>query len=402
MNLLSIETSCDETALSIIQFDKVNPQHGFHVLSNLVISQIDVHKEYGGVFPKLAKREHARNLTPLLAQALEEADMYREGSSQLSDRQKKHLSEVLQREPELCTALEKLLNNIEQPAIDALCVTQGPGLSPALWVGINFARALSSLWNIPIHPINHMEGHVSSILLKEGYQSLQQAHYNSNDFQFPMIALLISGGHTQLVLVENWGAYRILGETVDDAVGEAFDKVARMLNMPYPGGPEISKAALLGKVNEDIVFPRPMIHTGNYQFSFSGLKTAVRYRIELFKQQGTLNDVIPDIAREFQQAITDVLVIKTAQAMQEYQAQGLIVAGGVSANTYIREELQTMVRNECNDVPVHLPLLQLCGDNSLMIATAAYLSYVKGTPYIIDYEALRALPNLTLGDSAVS
>jgi N6-L-threonylcarbamoyladenine synthase len=402
MNLLSIETSCDETALSIIQFDKDNPQHGFKVLSNLVISQIDVHKEYGGVFPKIAKREHARNLTPLLVQALKEAGMYYESNDELSNYQKKQLSETLEREPELNDALTQLLNTIKQPAIDALCVTQGPGLSPALWVGVNFARALSSLWNIPIHPINHMEGHITSILLKENYQSLQQAHYPSDSFQFPMIALLISGGHTQLVLVKNWGEYHILGETVDDAVGEAFDKVARMLSMPYPGGPQISKAALLGTTNEDIVFPRPMIHTGDYQCSFSGLKTAVRYRIEAFKQQGILDTVIPDIAREFQQAVTDVLVTKTAQAMQEHQAQGLIVAGGVSANAHIREALQTMVRNECNDVPVYLPLLQLCGDNSLMIATAAYLSYLRGNPYSLDYRELRALPSLTLGDTAVS
>ncbi|MCA9352477.1 hypothetical protein KC866_03795, partial [Patescibacteria group bacterium] len=250
MNILAIETSCDETALSIIQTNNNDTEPNFRVLSDLVISQIDIHAEYGGVFPALAKREHAKNLVPLLSQALRDAGLYSGASNGLQDTD--ILQQILEREPELFEQLRTLLNTIETPSIDMIMVTHGPGLAPALWVGVNFARALSVAWNIPVVPVNHMEGHITSILLKDDYKNLDEALSPLDSFSFPMIALLVSGGHTQLVLVRGWGDYEIIGETIDDAVGEAFDKVARMLDMEYPGGPKISRAAVHGVENEHV------------------------------------------------------------------------------------------------------------------------------------------------------
>ena len=225
-----------------------------------------------------------------------------------------------------------------------IMVTNGPGLTPALWVGINFARALSTIGNIPIIPVNHMEGHITSILLKENYQRDNQALLDINNFDFPMLSLLISGGHTQLVLVKKWGEYQIIGETIDDAVGEAFDKVARMLGMQYPGGPKISAAAKHGAENENINLPRPMIHSGDYRFSFSGLKTAVRYLVQDLEKENLLTEqTINDIAFEFEHAITDVLIKKTSAAIDEYGIRGLIIAGGVSANSFISTSFKAFI-----------------------------------------------------------
>ena len=374
MNILAIETSCDETALSIIQTTNNDTEPNFRVLSDLVISQIDIHAEYGGVFPALAKREHAKNLVPLLSQALRDAGLYSGASNGLQDTD--ILQQILEREPELFEQLRTLLNTIETPSIDMIMVTHGPGLAPALWVGVNFARALSVAWNIPVVPVNHMEGHITSILLKDDYKNLDEALSPLDSFSFPMIALLVSGGHTQLVLVRGWGDYEIIGETIDDAVGEAFDKVARMLDMEYPGGPKISRAAVHGVENEHVQLPRPMMHTNDYRFSFSGLKTSVRYLIESLTENNQYNEqTINDIAREFEYAVTDVLVKKTCAAIEEYGAQGLIIAGGVSANTFIRDSFEQEM-NRYN-IPLYLPEQKLCGDNSLMIATAGFVNYTK-------------------------
>lgn len=395
MNILSIETSCDETALSLIKttddFLKV-PQ--FRVTKDLVISQIDIHAEYGGVFPALAKREHAKNLPLLLREILTSSGL-KFSQNNINPSTQKSITELLQREPVLAEQLLVISSN-EKPDIDMIMVTYGPGLAPALWVGVNFARALSLLWNIPVIPVNHMEGHITSILLKENYLEQDQALYPISDFQFPMISLLISGGHTQLVLVKNWGEYEIIGESIDDAVGEAFDKVARMLDMEYPGGPKVSKAAAKGNQNDLVKLPRPMIHSGDYSFSFSGLKTAVRYLVEDLKSKDQFTDqVIADICWEFEHAVAEVLIKKTFTAIDEYRACGLIIAGGVSANNFIIDQFT----KKCSEYSIHLytPERKMCGDNSLMIATAGVINYWKQkTATIIPQEEIAAVGNLKL------
>ncbi len=394
MNILSIETSCDETAISVISTNENASDPNFRVLSDLVISQIETHAEYGGVFPALAKREHAKNLVPLLKQALAESNL---AEQEVSENSFSALQDILEREPDLFEQLKEFLNTIKQPSIDMIMVTYGPGLAPALWVGVNFARALSLAWNIPIIPVNHMEGHITSILLKDDYLNQEQALFPVADFQFPMIALLISGGHTQLVLARNWTDYEIIGETIDDAVGEAFDKVARMLGMSYPGGPKISKAAEHGQENESISLPRPMMHSKDYRFSFSGLKTAVRYLVEDLKNQNRLDEqIISDIAREFEHAVTEVLLKKTKNALMEYGARGLIIAGGVSANKHITQAFETMLKEEFADMPLYLPEKHMCGDNSLMIATAGFIHSLQNKTATVPQEEIVAVGNLKL------
>lgn len=390
MIYLSIETSCDETALSIVETTDNKKELLIH--SNLVISQIDIHQEYGGVFPALAKREHAKNLVPLLKQALTEAKL----STKEEDIQTHELSALLDREPELLQQLQKFLKNSQVPNIDAIVVTQGPGLAPALWVGVNFARALSYVWNIPIIPVNHMEGHISSVVL----ESTTNKKEVIKTITFPAIALLISGGHTQLVKVDTWGSYDIIGNTLDDAVGEAFDKVARMLDLPYPGGPQISRLAKEGRENELISLPRPMISSGDVNFSFSGLKTACRYLIEDLEKNDNLTDQhTKDLAFEFEHAVTEVLLAKTKKALIEYNAKSLIIAGGVSANRFIRSSFQDLLNKEFSEVDLHIPVTQLCGDNSLMIATVAVIHEFKNIQKTVSYQELQAKAGLTLGSS---
>jgi N6-L-threonylcarbamoyladenine synthase len=394
MNILSIETSCDETALSVIT---VNEQgDNFKVLSNLVISQIALHEQYGGVFPALAKREHAENLVPLCIEALKESSLLETGITEISDTS--YLESVLEREPVLLEKITSFFQSYKKPTIDFIMVTYGPGLTPALWVGINFARALSVAWNIPILPVNHMEGHLTSILVKEDFQNQEQALYPLDSFTFPMISLLISGGHTQLILIKEWGQYEILGETLDDAVGEAFDKVARMLGMTYPGGPKISVSAKNGVADERIKLPRPMIHSHDYRFSFSGLKTAVRYLIENLGGLEKLDEqTIANISRDFEHSVTEVLLEKTKQAMIEYGAHGLIIAGGVAANSYIRSEFKKMIDHEFSHAKIFFPEKNLCGDNSLMIASAGFVQFLqkKETAFISESE-IKAVGNLKL------
>ena len=399
MYILGIETSCDETALSIVTTDdrvakSSNPN--FRVLSNLVISQIDVHAPYGGVFPALAKREHAKNLAPLFKAALKESNLYTKESKDLDETTKDKVTEILEREPELATALIDLFSRVEIPAIDLILVTNGPGLEPALWVGVNFARALSVITGAAIVPVNHMEGHVTSILVKDDYMKQDQALCPASEFKFPMISLLVSGGHTQLVLIRGWGDYEIIGETIDDAVGEAFDKVARMLGMEYPGGPKVSKAAMEGQANDEVSLPRPMIHSGDLRFSFSGLKTAVRYLIEDLKARHdeNLNDqLIADIALEFEESVTEVLMTKTAAAIDTYGAQGLIVAGGVSANQRIAAAMQTLADER--GISLYLPEKTLCGDNSLMITVAGFMNWSTNNKTTPEEEVV-AMGNLRL------
>lgn len=388
--ILAIETSCDETGISIIE-GSGNPSRGgvkIKTLADSLISQIDIHQPYGGVFPMLAKREHGKNLVPMLAGVLKKAKLV-EKKSGGELKSKKEIEKIFQREPELLSAFLDFLPTIETPKIDAVSVTYGPGLEPALWVGINFAKALSLVWKKPLIPINHMEGHIASALLKKS--KLEKV-------KFPALVLLISGGHTELVLIEKWFDYKIIGETRDDAVGEAFDKVARILELPYPGGPEISARAEMWRKSKksssgSYTLPRPMLHSKDYDFSFAGLKTAVLYMV---KKIGKLKDAVRDeICFEFEEAATAVLVEKTLRAAREYKIKMLLLGGGVSANKRIREAFKKRLKQELPKTAFFIPEKSLTGDNALMIATAAYLR--ASTKKLQKIKNLSARGNLTLG-----
>lgn len=386
MNILSIETSCDETAVSIIEANGTFPHASYKVLGNALFSQIDIHREYGGVFPAVAKREHAKTLVPMLMRALGEASLLTPEETPLSQANTETIHQILYREPGLGEALINFLEQYSEPQIDLIAVTVGPGLEPALWVGINFARALSYAWDVPITPINHMEGHVLSSI------------FNTDiipEIAFPALALLISGGHTELVLIKDWSHYTCIGKTRDDAVGEAFDKVARMLGLPYPGGPEISTLARTARERNLPTYatlPRPMIDSGNFDFSFSGLKTAIRYAI----QDKTLTpDEVAAIARDFEDSVTAVLLKKSKRAVEEYSIQTLIIGGGVSANTFIRESFRTYFKNHHPMLTLYLPPRNLSTDNSIMIALAGHARKDTAVPFSAELY-LKANGNLEL------
>ncbi|MDQ5883364.1 MAG: hypothetical protein QG654_277 [Patescibacteria group bacterium] len=364
MKILSIETSCDETAISILEANGDLKSPVFRILSNNLISQIDLHKEFGGVYPSLAKREHAKNLPIVLEKTLKDAGLFIKEDTEVSESE---IKSILEREEEMAENLLKILTKIKKPDIDYIAVTTGPGLEPALWVGITFAKAIAYAWNLPIVPVNHMEGHILSVLLN----AKENKTIDTSKIKFPLLSLLISGGHTELILVNNWMEYEKIGQTVDDAVGEAFDKVARILGLPYPGGPEISSLAKDGKENEKIKLPRPMIKTEDYNFSFSGLKTAVLYLVRDLGEIGEQDK--KDIAKEFQTAVGDVFVHKIKKAIKKYGVSQLIVGGGVAANSYLRERFT----NELG-VEIFLPEQDLTTDNSLMIAVAGYFGAVSG------------------------
>lgn len=369
MRVLAIETSCDETAVALLEVTEVGEAVHFNVLGNTLLSQINIHKKYGGVFPALAKREHAKNLVPVLIASLEEAGVLKKEHSLLESELQEKLRVLLARESELCDALIIFLQENAPPDIDAIAVTCGPGLEVALWVGVNFARALSLVWNKPIIAVNHMEGHVfSSLVHIENERS-----YTLSKTQLPLLALLISGGHTELILMKEWLQYELLGQTRDDAVGEAFDKVARMMNLPYPGGPEISRLSERDREDErtnPFNLPRPMIDSPDYDFSFSGLKTAVMYVV---KEKQELTDVEREqLARAFEDAVSDVLWRKTAKALQETSARTLVIGGGVSANTHLKRVFREHMAREFPDVTFTLPPSFMTTDNAVMIALAGY------------------------------
>ena len=377
MKILAIETSCDETAIAIIEASG-DPKRGavrFTVLSNVVLSQVKLHEKFGGVYPSLAKREHAKNLIPLLKKALTESNFLKLKNSLKPVPH--NLRIVLDREPELLKHFLKFIPRVEKPPIDAIAVTYGPGLEPALWVGINFAKALGTAWNIPIIPVNHMEGHICSAFLEK---TEKNSEFRISSFKFPVLALLISGGHTELVLMEKWLGYKMVGETHDDAAGEAFDKVARMLGLPYPGGPAISEQAHIWKSQFPIfnfkkkskfLLPRPMLNSPDFNFSFSGLKTAVLYRLKEIKK--LTPKLIREFSYEFQEAVTEVLVSKTIRAAEKYRAKTIIVGGGVSANKRIRDQLKNVVARKLPETTLFIPPQELTTDNALMIAVAGYL-----------------------------
>jgi N6-L-threonylcarbamoyladenine synthase len=371
MRILGIETSCDETAISLIE---ANGDFGagfhFRVIGDMTLSQAALHAEFGGVYPNLAKREHAKNLVPILTAVLKEAGLLQTGSpTPLTPEQAASLGALFSHEQGLFDAMSSFFATYEKPEIDAIAVTAGPGLEPALWVGINGARALAETWDIPLVSANHMEGHIIiSSILGDTFGALR----------FPAIALLVSGGHTEIISMPGWMQYEKIGETRDDAIGEAFDKVARLLGLPYPGGAELSRIAAEARGTSvpalSLRLPRPMIGTDDMDFSFSGIKTAVRTLID--------GRILGDeekfqIAREFEDAVTDVLVTKIRTALAKTDAKSLIVGGGVSANSYIRAALKTLLESEFPDTALLLPLQERATDNALMIALAGYFHALK-------------------------
>ncbi len=359
MKILAIETSCDDTGIAILKIPKTKAQSpNFVVLSNTVASQIEVHKPYGGVYPMLAKREHLKNLPIVLKKALKQTN--------ISDPKKQ---------------------------IDLLAVTNGPGLEPCLWAGVNLTKELSKSWEIPIVPVNHIEGHILVNYLE------------NKKIKFPAIALVVSGGHTQLILMKKIGSYKILGETRDDAAGECFDKCAKILGLPYPGGPEIEKLSKKLKDKNSklkVSLPRPMINTKDYDFSFSGLKTAVLYTWQKMIPARKVSDrtlygqMQIAMASEVQQAVIDVLLKKTMKAVNGYKAKTLILGGGVSANQELRRQFQKALKtNNSTAVELFMPSANLSTDNAVMTAITAYFHRNKKIA-TSDVTILKAEANLRI------
>lgn len=368
MTILGIETSCDETSIALLRAEGTHLAPTLCVQKMITHSQIYVHREYGGVYPTLAKREHGKNLIPVLMEVLTSAGLIGSPTSKISEvglPQEKEFADIFTHEQELLAQFVKTIPKIEKPMIDAIAVTVGPGLQPALWVGINFARALSRVWELPLISVNHMEGHlISSLLAREGETSEKK-------ISFPATGLLVSGGHTELVQIETWGDYTVLGKTRDDAAGEAFDKVARVLDLPYPGGPALSQLAETSTGEEVLSLPRPMIHSDDYDFSFSGLKTAVLYATRERPELLIDKKLRAALAHEFEEAVTEVLISKTRRALSETHAETLIVGGGVIANKRLRAELEQLALGI--GVALSLPRSEYTGDNAGMIAAAGYL-----------------------------
>ena len=376
MIILSIETSCDETAISIVEGsgDLQNPS--FKILGNSIFSQIDIHKEFGGVYPNLAKREHRKNLTPILEKTIKESGITIDKNFQIEKENLEKTKKILEREEGLFEDLNSKIFKNGKPKIDLISVTEGPGLAPALWVGVSFAKALSIAFQVPIIGVNHMKGHIASVLSSIENEKDQI----ENNMDFPAISLLISGGHTEIVFIEKWGKYKILGQTLDDAIGEAYDKTARMLGLSYPGGPKVAKFAKEWREKSDktnalnIKLPRPIIHRDDLNFSFSGLKTAVLYTIE--KLEKIDDDIIKEICAEFENAVRDVLIEKTKKALTQTKAKTLIIGGGVISNQFLRENFEIMLQKDFKDTKLKLPSANLSTDNSIMIAFAGYIEYL--------------------------
>lgn len=321
MRILGIETSCDETAASIIDGDAKK----ITVLSNVISSQIEIHKKYGGVVPEVAAREHVLNILPVVNEALVKAGIKR---------------------------------NEAPKKIDAIAVTIGPGLITSLIVGVETAKTLAYVWRLPIIPINHIEGHIYANFIDD-YKNIK----------LPAIILTVSGGHTMLVLMKKHGKLETIGETRDDAAGEAFDKAAKLMDIGYPGGPIISAMAEKFDGENKISLPRPMLTAAGFDFSFSGLKTALLYQL---KKDKNWRNRIPEYSQDFQQAIIDVLVSKTIKAAKKYNVKTVMLAGGVAANKELRRQLQNTVEQKLEAVDFKMPELQYTTDNAAMIAAAGF------------------------------
>ena len=390
MKILAIETSCDETAISILECTGDEQSAEFKILGNVLLSQIDIHREFGGVFPAVAKREHAKNLVPVLAASLEEAELLHEDRQVLPDETRTEIGTLLTREPELAQALFAFLDQAETPDIDAIAVTHGPGLEPALWVGVNLARALAMVWQKPLIGVNHMEGHLLSALTTPN----EDGTFAIRDVSLPVLGLLISGGHTELVSMDEWLSYRLIGQTKDDAVGEAFDKAARMLGLPYPGGPEISKLASAAIARGNTVkpsLPRPMMRDNTCDFSFSGLKTAVLYMV---KDRTLTETEKEEISHAFEDAASEVLFAKSSKALYATGAKTLVLGGGVSADTHIRQFFIEHIIKEHPDVSLRIPAPRFTTDNAIMIAIAGYYRALRKE--FIDPSEMKANGNLSL------
>lgn len=333
--ILAIESSCDETSAAVV----VN---GRMLLSNIVASQIKSHMRFGGVVPEIASRHHVEQITQVIEEALVQSGKTME-------------------------------------EIDAVAVTIGPGLVGALLIGISAAKAVALAANKPLIAVNHMAGHIYANQLIE-------------PLQFPLMALVVSGGHTELVYMPQDGQFEIIGETRDDAAGEAYDKIGRILNLPYPGGKKMDELAHIG---EDVYdFPRAMIHEDHYDFSFSGLKSAVINRIHNAKQKG--EEIVPEnVAASFQASVVEVLVEKSKRALQEYPVKQFVLAGGVAANRGLRTGLQEMMQRDYPTVTFSIPPMNLCGDNAAMIGAAAYSKWLEQDFAAMD---VNAMPGLELGD----
>lgn len=367
MKLLAIESSCDETGIAIVDVSESAGTLSLHVLAHALNSQASIHAQYGGVFPTVAKREHAKNAIPLLMSALTDAQLLREIAERPPQALIGELMQMLEREQELFVHVAMFAATYGKPDIDAIAVTYGPGLEPALWVGVNFAKALSKLWNVPLIPINHMEGHIYAALIAG-----TSPHYTFELPQLPILSLLVSGAHSELVLSKTLGSYAILGSTRDDAAGECFDKCARLLGLPYPGGPHISRLAAEARRKQlprEFVLPRPMIHDTSLDCSFSGLKTALLRITE--KHPVLSDDQKEQLSCEVEEAIVEVLVKKTVLALERTGAKTCVVSGGVSANTYLSAQLSQTITEQFPDVSLRISPRNLSTDNALMIACAA-------------------------------
>jgi N6-L-threonylcarbamoyladenine synthase len=347
MIILGIETSCDETAASIVRGDGDKVE----VLSNVVSSQIEIHKKYGGVVPEAAAREHVKDILPVIRESIINYQLSINNS--------------------------KLKNNLKF-SLDAIAVTIGPGLVTSLLVGVETARTLAYAWNVPLIGVNHIEGHIYANFINSDRHSPEHRDYAGTvSPKFPALVLTVSGGHTILVLMEAHGKFKIIGETRDDAAGEAFDKAAKMLGLGYPGGPAIAEGAGQLKINNEklimkeskISLPRPMINSGNFDFSFSGLKTALLYKLNKDK---TWKKNIPAYCAEFEDAVVDVLVSKTIKAAKKFQVKSIMLSGGVAANKKLRATFQAAVEKNFPEVFFSMPDLKYCTDNAAMIATAGY------------------------------
>ncbi|MBP6889616.1 MAG: tRNA (adenosine(37)-N6)-threonylcarbamoyltransferase complex transferase subunit TsaD [Candidatus Moranbacteria bacterium] len=346
MYILALETSCDDTAAAVVE----QTAEGVFVRSSVVSSQIALHAPYGGVVPNLAAREHAKNIVPVIEAALRSA-------------------------------------SIHHANLNLIAVTQGPGLIPALLVGTTAAKMLSFLWHKPLIGIHHIEGHIYANFIR---QTLPSVGTENQTPLFPLLALVVSGGHTQLMLMRDHFQYEILGETQDDAVGECFDKTARLLGLPYPGGPIVAKRAdtfrlqteqsAIKHASPPIKFPRPMLLSGDLHFSFSGLKTSVLYFLKKHEDDLANEDFISEVCHEFQEAAVDVLVGKTTQALREYQPRTFVIAGGVSANKQLRERLQTTINQEFSETTFLTPEFQYSLDNAAMIGAAAAFRFAALSP----------------------